>query len=201
MLKLTCTSTMSLARLCTVVNTFLWRSPRLVGGCTIQFHYFCFLRQPKGLPLLVREWNTCNLRPVKGSVSCGSGMGDVSFTTLVRCTLVDRLLSSVLLPPWQWLFVFLIRPGLPLGQRSFILLLSLLHFNIFFSIGNVICFRAAGSTHPPPPRCRNRRNGKQERLRQGGICHPPGYGAIRPIFSLPRDSLALDAFRGRHETC
>ena len=132
MLKVTCTSTMSLARLCTVANTFRWRSPRLVGGCTIQFYYFCFLRQPKGLPLLVRERNTGNLRPVKGSVSCASEMGDVYFTTLGRCTLLDLLLSSVMLPPWQWLLVFLIRPGLPLGQQTFILLLSLLHFNMFF---------------------------------------------------------------------
>ena len=161
---------MSLARLCTVANTFLWRSPRLVGGCTIQCHYFCFLRQPKGLPLLVRERNTCNLRPVKGSVSCASDMSDVSFTTLVRCALLDRLLSSVLLPPWQWLFVFLIRPGLPLGQRSFILLRSLLHFNMF-SIGNVICFRAAGSTHlsPPPPHM------SQQTEREAGAFAPRRY--------------------------
>ena len=55
-------------------------------------------------------------------------------------------------------------------------------------------------TSPPTPKCRNIRNGKQERLHQGGICHPPGYEAIRPIFSLPRDSLALDASCGRHET-
>ena len=164
MLKFTCTSTMSLARLCTVANTSRWRSSRLVGGCTVQFHYLCFLRQPKRLLLLVRERNTGNLRPVKGSVSCASGIGDVYFTTLVRCTLLDLLLSSAMLPPWQWLFVFFIRPGLSLGQRRFILLFSFLHFNIF-SIGNVILFRAAGSTHPPPPpRCRNRRNGKQERL-------------------------------------
>ena len=151
MLKVTCTSTMSLARLCTVANTFRWRSPRLVGDCTIQFHYFCFLRQPKGLPLLVRGRNTGNLRPVKGSVSCASGMGDVSLTTLVRCTLLDLLIVFCHTLTMAMAVRVFDSAGLAPWAAELYLVAFSFAFQYFFSSVMLFAFALLVRLTPPPP--------------------------------------------------